>query len=146
MATCAGGEVRCCNHAWGCNRQYKSHPSRSRQLTALTLGSKMESPPLGGRESMDAVDPAKFTPVFLAALLADVDAQVAAIIRCDQLSPTVATATEAAGLAIVRTLRLIRGLAVVGRAGALLQLSSAAWVLRIEPDQPVHTTHRETHL
>lgn len=82
---------------------------------------------------------AKIPPHFLATLKSDPDASVCAIVRCERLSPDFLTAAVAAGLTVSRQLRLIRGLAVAGSARNLLELANAPWVLRIEPDQPIHT-------
>lgn len=85
----------------------------------------------------------KLTPAFEAALRSQLQTDVSAIVRCDRLDPAYVTAAEALGLKVVRRLRLIRGLAVEGPASALLKLAEAPWVLRIEPDQPVHITAPE---
>ncbi len=85
----------------------------------------------------------KFSPVFEAALRSQPQTDFAAIVRCDRLDPDYVTEAEALGLKVVRRLRLIRGLAVEGPASALLELAEAPWVLRIETDQPVHTTAPE---
>lgn len=83
----------------------------------------------------------KLSRSFLEALQAEPEADIAAIVRCDRLEPDYEAETEAAGLVIKRRLRLVHGLAVQGRAADLLGLASASWVVRIEPDQPVHTLH-----
>lgn len=85
----------------------------------------------------------KFPSAFEAALRGQPQSDFAAIVRCDRLDSAYVTAAEALGLRVVRRLRLIRGLAVEGQAAALLKLAEAPWVLRIEPDQPVHTTPPE---
>ncbi len=81
----------------------------------------------------------KFSRAFLEALQAEPDADIAAIVRCDHLEPAHEVEAEAAGLVVRRRLRLVQGLAVQGRAVDLLSLASATWVVRIEPDQPVHS-------
>jgi len=80
---------------------------------------------------------------FLHQLQAHPDAPVAAIIRYRHLGPAEEAQLAALGIVLRRRLRLIRGLAVEGPAHALLALSTAAWVERIEPDLPVHTTSAE---
>lgn len=85
----------------------------------------------------------KFAPGYEAALRRHPHASVAAIVRCDRLDPDHVAAAEALGLTVGRQLRLIRSLAVAGRAAALLKLAETPWVLGIEPDQPVHTTAPE---
>ncbi len=82
-------------------------------------------------------------PDFLSQLQAHPDAPVAAIIRYRHLGPDEEAQLAALGLVLRRRLRLIRGLAVEGPAHALLALSTAAWIERIEPDSPVHTTSAE---
>lgn len=82
-------------------------------------------------------------PDFLRQLQADPDATVAAIIRYRRLGADEEAQLAALGLLLRRRLRLIRGLAVEGPARALLALGTAAWVERIEPDLPVHTTPTE---
>jgi len=84
---------------------------------------------------------AKLSRAFLEVLRAAPDADIAAIVHCDRLEPDHEAEAEAAGLVIRRRLRFVRGLAVQGRAADLLGLASASWVVRIEPDQPVHTLH-----
>lgn len=82
-------------------------------------------------------------PDFLHQLQAHPDATVAAIIRYDDFGPAEEAQLAALGIVLRRRLRLIRGLAVEGPGRALLALSTAAWVKRIEPDLPVHTTSAE---
>lgn len=94
---------------------------------------------------MPAVSSSKLSPAFDAALRDQPEALVAAIVRADRLDRAYVTEAEALGLTVNRQLRLIRGLAVEGQASALLKLAEAPWVLRIEPDQPVHTTATEVH-
>lgn len=81
----------------------------------------------------------KIAPDYLAYLQANPDAQIAAIVRCDALDAGYIVEAERKGLIVSRQLKLIRGLAVEGRAGDILALAEAPWVLSIEPDQSVHT-------
>ena len=76
---------------------------------------------------------------FLDFLLGNPEASVAAIVRCQELHPDYVAAAEVAGLVVERQLRLIHGLAVHGYASDLLKLSEESWVLRVEPDESVHT-------
>lgn len=81
----------------------------------------------------------KIASDYLTHLQANPDAQTAAIVRCDALDAGYIAEAESRGLSVNRQLKLIRGLAVEGRAGDILALAEAPWVLSIEPDQPVHT-------
>ncbi|NOX60811.1 MAG: hypothetical protein GXP42_02515 [Chloroflexi bacterium] len=81
----------------------------------------------------------KLSPSFRQALEADPQARVSAIVRCKEWNNACQADLKSRGLTVRRRLRLIRGMAVEGRARELLQLAEAPWVLRIEPDQPVHT-------
>ena len=81
----------------------------------------------------------KIPAAFLNYLTENPAASVAAIVRCQELHPDHVAAAELAGLDVERELRLIRGLVVRGCASDLMKLSEESWVLRVEPDEPVHT-------
>lgn len=81
----------------------------------------------------------KISDDFLIYLLDNPDERIAAIVRCLELNTGYVVATEAVGLTVSRELRLINGLAVEGAASSLLVLAYESWVLRVEPDEPVHT-------
>lgn len=81
----------------------------------------------------------KMSAAFFEYLTGNPEANVVAIVRCQELHPDYVAAAEIAGLAVERQLRLIRGLAVKGCARDLLKLSEESWVLRVEPDESVHT-------
>lgn len=81
----------------------------------------------------------KIADDFLIYLLDNPDERIAAIVRCLELNAEYVAATEALGLTVCRELRLISGLAVEGAACSLLTLAQASWVLRVEPDEPIHT-------
>jgi len=81
----------------------------------------------------------KISNDFLIYLLNNPDERIAAIVRCLELNTEYVAETEAVGLIVSRELRLISGLAVEGAASSLLVLARASWVLRVEPDEPVHT-------
>ena len=81
----------------------------------------------------------KFPTDFLDFLLGNPEVSVAAIVRCQELHPGYVAMIETAGLVVERQLRLIHGLAVQGYARDLLKLSEESWVLRVEPDESVHT-------
>ncbi len=83
----------------------------------------------------------KFPADFLGFLLGNPEVSVAAIVRCQELHPGYVSAAETTGLVVERQLRLIQGLAVRGYACDLLKLSEESWVLRVEPDEFVHTMH-----
>ncbi|NUQ37929.1 MAG: hypothetical protein HUU23_09070 [Caldilineales bacterium] len=79
------------------------------------------------------------SPEFHAALAAQPDTTFSAILRYEEAPEDVDAQLAAAGLTLTRRLRLIRGLAVEGTGQNLLKLAAAAWVTRIEADQPIHT-------
>lgn len=81
------------------------------------------------------------SPDFQAALAAQPDASFSAILRYDQAPEDFQAQLAAAGVTLTRQMRLIRGLVVEGKGQDLLKLAAAAWITRIEPDQPVHTMH-----
>ena len=81
----------------------------------------------------------KMPATFLDYLLCNPEAPVTAIVRCQELHPDYVAAAEILGLAVERQLRLIQGLAVQGYASDLLKLSEESWVLRVDPDESVHT-------
>lgn len=81
----------------------------------------------------------KISDDYLIYLLDNPDVRVAAIVRFLELKTDYVVATETVGLTVSRQLRLINGLAVEGAASCLLSLAYESWVLRVEPDEPVHT-------
>lgn len=81
----------------------------------------------------------KFADDFLIYLLDNPDDHIAAIVRTLELKTDYVVETEAVGLVVSRELRLISGLAVEGAANSLIVLARSSWVLRVEPDEPVHT-------
>ncbi len=81
----------------------------------------------------------KFDPAYLIYLQDHPQETVAAILRCERLDPAFEQELLQAGLHVHRKLRLIRGYAVEGCAFHLIEIAGAPWVLRIEPDQTVHT-------
>ena len=81
----------------------------------------------------------KLSANYLNYLLGNPEVSVTAIVRCQELQTDYVVAAETAGLVVERRLRLIQGLAVHGYAGDLLKLSEESWVLRVEPDESVHT-------
>jgi len=81
----------------------------------------------------------KFSPEFWTYLKQHPEARVAAILRIEALEPEFEQQAEAAGCHITRRLHLLPALAVEGQADALLKLAKAAWIKRIESDQPVHS-------
>ncbi len=81
----------------------------------------------------------KLDPDYLIYLQTHTQETVAAIVRCERLDPVFDKELQQVGLHVHRRLRLIRGFAVEGRASHLLEIAKASWVLRIEPDQTVHT-------
>jgi len=83
----------------------------------------------------------KFPPDYLSFLQANPDEQVDAILRCSYVDAALCQEVEDAGMVVTRQFRLITGMAVQGRACDLVALADASWVLRVEPDQPVHTMH-----
>ena len=85
----------------------------------------------------------KIPATFLEYLANNPEAHVVAIVRCQALRPDYVSAAENAGLVVERELRLIRGLVVRGCAKGLLKLSEESWVLRVEPDESVHTMRLE---
>lgn len=89
----------------------------------------------------DKID--KIPTAFLDYLMDNPEAHVVAIVRCQELRPDYMTAAESAGLAVERELHLIRGMVVEGCASDLLQLSEESWVLRVDPDESVHTMRLE---
>lgn len=85
----------------------------------------------------------KLSGDFRAALETQPNAKAAAIVRFDRLDDSCEVETEMLGLTITRRLRLVRGLAVQGHGAALLQLAKSPRVVRIDPDEPVHTMTSE---
>ena len=79
----------------------------------------------------------KISPEFWSWLQQHPDANIAAIIRTETLSPEIEQAVRDAGCSIMRRLHLLPSLAVQGSASALMELATQPWVQRIEPDQVV---------
>lgn len=72
-------------------------------------------------------------------LQTDPDAHVHAIIRTQGDPEQAAARATQKGIAVRRQFTLVPGLAVTGRAAALLDLADEPWVSSIEEDREVHT-------
>jgi len=68
-------------------------------------------------------------------------AVVSAIVRLNGEPSTRLADFETRGLTVRHTYSLISAVAVQGKASACLSLTNASWVLSIEEDRAVHTTH-----
>lgn len=93
---------------------------------------------------MSASAASKMHTTFLRYLQQHPRQQIAAIVRCQQISPETERALQQAHLQIERPLHLIKAYAVRGTGKALLALAEEPWIRRIEPDQPVHTMPEDT--
>jgi len=78
-------------------------------------------------------------PAYRKTLQADPAKSVAVIITTADDPAAHADRLAALGLTVTRTFRLISALSATGPAEAVLRLASEDWVVRIEPDRPVHT-------
>ncbi|RME48064.1 MAG: hypothetical protein D6796_06825 [Caldilineae bacterium] len=82
---------------------------------------------------------AVLTPAYRQTLQADPRQTVAVIVTTADDPATHTDHLAALGLTVTRTFRLTATLAATGPAEAVLRLASEDWVVRIEPDRPVHT-------
>ena len=78
-------------------------------------------------------------PTYQQTLQADPRQTVSVIITTADDPASHADRLAALGLTVTRTFTLISALSATGPAEAVLRLASEDWVVRIEPDKPVHT-------